>query len=258
MKNTRTGRFGGFMAELVKLSSWRAWRPAGFQDLVVYKKRNTTDAGLKPSSMTLSYNGKRTARSWTTAFQDDGSCVRSMTLQDDGSFTGGQRFQDGGNSKARMANSGFTLIELLVVVLIIGILAAVAVPQYQKATLKSRASQLYVFVKHFEHLCKLDRLAGGDCSAPVADLGWGYPVENYELQDGLETFESAGFTLQHRDRNFAAYMGLNSNLYFLVNSIETYCGAFGEQAKEVCQSLGGAFLRTDTSGTKPVYLYKLY
>ena len=56
---------------------------------------------------------------------------------------------------------GFTLIELLVVVLIIGILASVALPQYQRAVEKTRLSEALMNIKVHTQICELFKLQGG-------------------------------------------------------------------------------------------------
>ena len=78
---------------------------------------------------------------------------------------------------ARKTTHGFTLIELLVVVLIIGILAAIALPQYKKAVAKARVATTLPVLQNMRQAQESYYMANGNYSEDMTKLDVEWPSD---------------------------------------------------------------------------------
>ena len=133
---------------------------------------------------------------------------------------------------------GFTLIELLVVVLIIAVLAAIALPQYQKAVTRARAQEALLYVREVVRQQRLYFLEHGEwaSSANKAKL-LGLP----NLPNGIalhEWYPGSRITVRTNGKyNYDMYL----YDYYSPSTEDIYCQASPSSARAVaaCSSLSG-------------------
>lgn len=137
------------------------------------------------------------------------------------------------------AAKGFTLIELLVVVLIIGILSAVALPQYQKAVDKARAAEAFMGLKSLSDASNVYYLANGSYTGmdqELLDVQLPEASKNFVLKIG----GSAIYEPNHMDIIAEDRRGKYILVAVHYNGQRTrlYCRASDFSDIGICRSLG--------------------
>ena len=176
----------------------------------------------------------------------------------------------------RVNKKGFTLLEMLVVVLIIGILAGIAIPQYQMAVTKAKVASILPIMRRWKDALTEYKLQHGDYGndddgyPDGADLGVNWPSDwaNGECGEAIEcrndyweicsaNDEGTGYVyclriLDDQGSSFwiMLYQADDPNEENFRNKI--VCIGDGDKGRKTCQALGGKLPEGETG------IYVLY